>query len=180
MATPFTFVLTDQPFQLNCRIQADPDVPQGCTRLLFRLGDRVIGRSLCVEAVAEGIHDSDLLAAPRMLGLLAEEKEEGVLGTLMALVPTVEFDLIRTKVRRTAGFDLAESMIHFPAGTIRPAEQLPFEMVGLGRAIRAAELRNHPGHLENEAADILARILFDREYVSEEQKAINDLLDSIE
>jgi hypothetical protein len=181
MSSRIAWVVTDRALDLSASLDPEPNLAPGLQRVIISFGDRAIGRAVCPTTTAVAILSSDLLRAPRQLGMLVEELDNGVAATLMLVVPSDEFASIEEEVGGLGpdSLSFSSALPYHPAGTFQSADEFPCDLIEVGRVLRPNEMRQHPASLGNEAPDMLARLLFDTGYVSDEQRAIETLLAGI-
>lgn len=131
--------------------------------------DRLLARSAVDREDADFL--LQLLRVPAQVGLLAEEENEGVEGSLVALLPHEE---VRDMLREV---ELEDEPWKASVESSDYEEEKDGEqpvMVPLGRVVRIPQKRVSPDDLKEEAEDMLRSIM-----TRGGQEVIDQLLDSI-
>ncbi len=162
-------VLTAERIPLDVHPVESDRTGEGQICLGTHFQDRLLARS----AVDEG--DADfllkLLRVPAQVGLLAEEDNEGVEGSLVALLPHSE---VRGLLREVELEDEPWKASLESTGYQEEQEGERPVMVPLGRVVRIPQKRVSPDDLKEEAEDMLRSIM-----TRGGQEIVDQLLDTI-
>ena len=171
-ARPAVFVTTAQPVPLRVDRIVDERAPEG-TALGAYIDDRLIARSAMDAESIDRLLALGLFDEPVPLGLFAYEEDPGLQCRLFALV--------RSDALRDAANADEPWKASVPTFEDREdAEDGPsMETILLGHIVRFATDRKHPDDLAAEAVDILQKILTGGPLSDANQKAIDDLLNSL-
>jgi hypothetical protein len=173
-ARPAVFVTTAQPVAVRVERLVDERAPEG-TALGAYIGDRLIARSAMDAESIDRLLSLGLFDGPVPLGLFAYEEEPGLQCRLFALV--------RSDALREAAHADEPWKASVPSFEDREdddeGEGPSMETILLGHIVRFAGDRKHPDDLAAEAVDILQKILQGGPLSDANQKAIDDLLDSL-
>jgi len=171
-ARPAVFVTTAQAVGIRVDRIVDERAPEG-TALASYIGDRLIARSAMDAESIDRLLALGLFDQPVPLGLFAYEEEPGLQCRLFALV--------RSDALREAANADEPWKASVPSFEDRDdGEEGPsMETILLGHIVRFASDRKHPDDLAAEAVDILQKILTGGPLSDANQKAIDDLLNSL-
>lgn len=164
-------VVTAERLPLEVRpIDTDVVTDDSVVTLGAHFQDRLIARSAIPREDASMVQE--LLETPAQVGLLAQEDgEEGVSGSLVALLPHDEVkDVIR---RQELEKEPWKASLEAPDYEAEKREGQPV-LVPLGKVVRMPRKRVSPDDLKTEAADMLKNLV-----ARGGRKVVDELLDEI-
>ena len=203
---PAVFVTTTQPIPVSVQRLEDARAPDGVCLGAF-IGERLVARCAMPGEAIDHLIRLDLFRDPVALGLFAYEETPGLQCRLFALVPTDKLSELEhadepwkasvpsyEASRRAAAVDdvdedddddddedddddgTAEGL---EEALERVTGQQRLETVLLGHIVRFDADRKHADDLAAEAVDILQKIIGGGPLADADNKAIDDLLDSL-
>jgi hypothetical protein len=172
-ARPAVFVTTAQAVGIRVEQLNDDRAPEN-SALATYIDDRLVARSAMDVESIERLLALGLFNEPVPLGLFAYEETPGLQCRLFALVPSSSL--------REASHAEEPWKASVPSFEDREEDDSggpSMETILLGHIVRFASDRKHPDDLAAEAVDILQRILTGGPLSDANQKAIDDLLNSL-
>lgn len=162
-------VLTAERIPLDVHPVESEQTGEGQICLGAHFQDRLLARSAVDEEDADFL--VELLQVPAQVGLLAEEENEGVEGSLVALLPHSE---VRDVLREVELEDEPWKASLEASDYEQEQEGERPVMVPLGRVVRIPQKRVSPDDLKEEAEDMLRSIM-----TRGGQEIVDQLLDTI-
>jgi len=172
---PAVFVTTAQPVDVRVDRLTDERAPEG-TALGAFIGDRLIARSAMDAESVDRLLALGLFDEPVPLGLFAYEEEPGLQCRLFALVRS---DALREAANADEPWKASVPSFEDREDNEDGEGGPSMETILLGHIVRFATDRKHPTDLAAEAVDILQKILTGGPLSDANQKAIDDLLNSL-
>jgi hypothetical protein len=172
-AKPAVFVTTAQAVAIRVDRLTDERAPDG-SALATYIDDRLVARSAMDIESIERLLALGLFDQPVPLGLFAYEETPGLQCRLFALVPT-------SALREASHADepWKASVPSFEDREEEDNSGPSMETILLGHIVRFETDRKHPDDLAAEAVDVLQKILTGGPLSDANQKAIDDLLNSL-
>ena len=174
-ARPAVFVTTAQPVAIRVDRLVDERAPEGMA-LASYIGDRLIARSAMDAESIDRLLALGLFDEPVPLGLFAYEEEPGLQCRLFALVRS---DALREAANADEPWKASVPSFEDREDNEDGEGGPSMETILLGHIVRFATDRKHPTDLAAEAVDILQKILTGGPLSDANQKAIDDLLNSL-
>jgi len=162
-------VLTAERIALDVHPVKSDRIGEGQVCLGAHFRDKLLARSAVEEEEARFL--VELMKVPAQVGLLAEEENDGVQGSLVALLPHGEVRHILRKMELEEEpwkESLESSEYEEEKASDRPV------MVPLGAVVRIPQKRVSPDNLREEAEDMLRSIM-----TRGGQEVVDQLLDTI-
>ena len=172
-AKPAVFVTTAQAVAIRVDRLTDERAPEG-SALATYIDDRLVARSAMDVESIDRLLALGLFDEPVPLGLFAYEETPGLQCRLFALVPS-------SALREASHSDepWKASVPSFEDREEDDGSGPSMETILLGHIVRFETDRMHPDDLAAEAVDVLQKILTGGPLSDANQKAIDDLLNSL-
>jgi hypothetical protein len=178
-ARPAVFITTAQAVEVRIERMEDERAPEG-TVLAAYIGGRMVARNAMDPDSIDRLLALELFDTPVPLGLFAFEEEPGLQCRLFALVPSSTLaEASHADEPWKASVPSYEDRTAESERGDDDEEEVSMETILLGHIVRFAGDRKHPDDLAAEALDVLQKIIAGGPLSDANQKAIDDLLDSL-